>query len=45
MDGNTIKCDSPSLLNGLGYSLMADEMIFYLLEVTIDGGRVVAGPA
>lgn len=44
MDGFTMKCDSPSLLNGLGYSLMAEEMLYYFLEITIDGGRVVAGP-
>lgn len=45
MDGFTVKCDSPSLLNGLGYSLMAEDMLFYMLEITIDGGRVIAGPA
>ena len=39
-----MKCDSPSLLNGLGYSLMAEDMLFYLLEITIDGGNLIAGP-
>jgi hypothetical protein len=45
MDSFTMKCDSPALLNALGYSLMQEEMLFYMLEVTIDGGSIIAGPA
>ena len=44
MDGQTIKCDSPSLLNSLGYSMMTDQMLSYYLEITIDGGREINGP-
>lgn len=45
MDAETIKCDSPSLFNSQGYSMMKDELIWYYVEITIDGGREVAGPA
>lgn len=45
MDGEHLKCSSPSLLNDQGYSMMTDKMLWYNLEVTIDGGREIAGPA
>jgi hypothetical protein len=38
MDERTMKCDSPSLLNSQGYSIMTNQMLWYDLEVTIDGG-------
>lgn len=44
MDERTLKCDSPSLLNSQGYSMMTNKMLYYFLEVTIDGGREIAGP-
>lgn len=44
MDEFTIKCDSPSLLNSQGYSMLTNHMLFYYVEVTIDGGREIAGP-
>jgi len=44
MDDRTLKCDSPSLLNSQGYSMMTNKMLYYFLEVTIDGGREIAGP-
>lgn len=45
MDEKHLKCNSPSLLNEQGYSMMTNEMLWYNLEVTIDGGREIAGPA
>ena len=45
MDSETIKCDSPSLLNSQGYSKMTDHMLWYDVEITVDGGRERAGPA
>jgi hypothetical protein len=44
MENDIIKCDSPSLLNSQGYSMMTNDMVWYWLEVTIDGGREIAGP-
>lgn len=44
MDERTLKCDSPSLLNSQGYSMMTNKMLYYFIEVTIDGGREIAGP-
>ncbi len=44
MENNIIKCDSPTLYNQQGFSMMTNEMIWYWLEVTIDGGREIAGP-
>lgn len=44
MDEHTMKCDSPSLLNSQGFSMMTNVMVWYYLEVTIDGGREIAGP-
>jgi len=44
MDEETIKCDSPSLLNAQGYSKMTDHMLWYDIEITVDGGRERAGP-
>lgn len=38
-DDNTLKCDSPSLLNSQGYSMMTNHMLFYYIEITIDGGK------
>lgn len=45
MDSETIKCDSPSLLNAQGYSKMTDHMLWYDVEITVDGGRERAGPS
>jgi len=45
MDGETMKCDSPSLLNSQGYSMMTNQMLWYNVEISIDGGRELAGPA
>ncbi len=37
-------CDSPPLLNKQGYSLLnGDDTSFYNLQVTIDGGHMIAG--
>ena len=37
-------CDSPPLLNVQGYSLLhGDDTNFYNLQVTIDGGHMIAG--
>lgn len=44
MEPDIIKCDSPSLLNSMGFSMMTNEVIFYYLEITIDGGREIDGP-
>jgi len=44
MDDGTMKCDSPSLINSQGYSMMTNKMMWYFLEVSIDGGREIAGP-
>lgn len=45
MEPNIMKCDSPSLINSQGYSMMQNDLIWYNLEVTIDGGREIDGPA
>lgn len=45
MDSETIKCDSPSMLNDQGYSKITNNVIWYNVEVTVDGGREIAGPA
>lgn len=45
MQSDVIKCDSPSLINKQGYSMMTNDLIWYTLEITIDGGRNVEGPA
>lgn len=45
MSGEVMMCDSPHLLNSMGFSMMTDHMLFYMLEVTIDGGREIDGPA
>jgi hypothetical protein len=45
MSGEIMMCDSPDLLNSQGYSIMTDHMLFYLLEVSIDGGIEMDGPA
>jgi hypothetical protein len=44
MDGSTIMCDSPSLLNSQGFSMMTSKMLWYNVEITIDGGREITGP-
>lgn len=46
MENDIMKCDSPSLLNSQGYSTFSSEngVIFYNLEVTIDGGNEIGGP-
>ena len=37
-------CDSPPLLNKQGYSLLnGNDVNFYNLQVTIDGGHMIAG--
>jgi hypothetical protein len=38
-------CDSPSLFNEQGYSIMSTDLVWYNIEITIDGGTVIAGPA
>ena len=43
MDPFTIKCDSPSILNAQGYSKFYDRLIWYNVQVTVDGGRELAG--
>jgi hypothetical protein len=45
MDENTIKCDSPSMLNDQGYSKLSNKLVWYNVEISIDGGRELAGPA
>ena len=45
MDFETIKCDSPPILNSLGYSQISYHTLWYNLEITVDGGREIAGPA
>jgi hypothetical protein len=45
MDSETIKCDSPSVLNDHGYSKITNTLIWYNLEITVDGGRELAGPS
>lgn len=45
MDDKLMMCDSPSLVNAQGYSMMKNDVMWYNLEITIDGGHVVAGPA
>lgn len=44
MDEETIKCDSPSILNEQGYSKITNTMWWYNVEITVDGGRELAGP-
>jgi hypothetical protein len=44
VDDETIACDSPSLYNEQGYSMMKDKPLWYDLEITINGGREVYGP-
>lgn len=44
MDDKTMKCDSPSLINSQGYSLMKDEMLYYYVTISIDGGSERNGP-
>jgi hypothetical protein len=44
MESDVLKCDSPSLYNSQGYSTMGKDMMYYFLEVTIDGGNYIAGP-
>lgn len=44
MEHDLMKCDSPSLLNQQGFSSMTNEMVFYFVEITIDGGREIDGP-
>ena len=37
-------CDSPAILDDLGYSLLkGDDLKFYNLQVSIDGGNVISG--
>ena len=44
MSDTLMYCDSPPILDELGYStLHGDDLKFYNLQVTIDGGIVVAG--
>ena len=44
MDDSLMYCDSPPLLNVQGYSLLnGDDTNFYNLQVTIDGGHMIAG--
>lgn len=45
LDEETIKCDSPSILNDQGYSKITNHLIWYNVEITVDGGRELAGPA
>lgn len=44
MDDKTMICDSPSLINDQGYSIMKDKMIFYYVTISIDGGNERNGP-
>lgn len=44
MSNELMYCDSPALLNKQGYSLLqGDDTQFYNLQVTIDGGHMIAG--
>mmetsp|Transcript_47134 Transcript_47134/g.62408 ORF Transcript_47134/g.62408 Transcript_47134/m.62408 type:complete len:96 (-) Transcript_47134:1398-1685(-) len=44
MSDELMFCDSPALLNVQGYSLLnGDDTSFYHLQVTIDGGHMIAG--
>ena len=44
MSDELMYCDSPALLNVQGYSLLnGDDTNFYNLQVTIDGGHMIAG--
>lgn len=44
MDDSLMYCDSPPLLNVQGYSLLnGDDTNYYMLQVTIDGGHMIAG--
>jgi hypothetical protein len=46
MHPDIIKCDSPTLYDSQGYSRMGPkDIIYYMVEVTIDGGRYIGGPA
>jgi hypothetical protein len=44
-DEETLVCDSPSLLNDQGFSIMRDQMLWYDLEITVNGGRELSGPS
>ena len=45
MEDDVMMCDSPSMLNQFGYSkIIGNEIVFYYLEVTINGGRDIEGP-
>jgi len=44
MSDELMFCDSPALLNVQGYSLLnGDDTNYYHLQVTIDGGHMIAG--
>lgn len=44
MTDELMYCDSPALLNAQGYSLLhGDDLTFYHLQVTIDGGHMITG--
>lgn len=45
MDTETIMCDSPSVLNSQGYSKYFDRLIWYNVQITVDGGRELVGPS
>jgi hypothetical protein len=45
MNDTLVMCDSPSLLNKFGYSKMTNVMLWYNVEITIDGGKEICGPA
>lgn len=46
MHPDIIKCDSPSLYDTQCYSKMGPkDSVHYMVEVTIDGGRYIGGPA
>jgi hypothetical protein len=38
-------CNSPSLLNAQGYSKLADRMLTYTFDISVNGGREVTGPS
>ena len=45
MENDIMKCDSPSLINDQGYSIITSgDIVFYHLEISIDGGRNIEGP-
>lgn len=44
MSSDVMKCDSPSLINNQGYSMLTNDGVFYYVEVSIDGGREINGP-